>query len=136
MSVHRFVPELPARLRRALGRHELVARRLERARSFVIRFSCPGDQAALERLAALDGRTPPKGSFLLAEIDGELVAAAPLDIDAEPVSDPLRSTANILELLRLQAGYARRPQTHSLVLPKQGGGLARHGVSRRSTRWA
>jgi hypothetical protein len=48
------------------------------------------------------------GSFLLAEIDGELVAAAPIDVDAEPLSDPFRPTANVRELLRLQAGYVRR----------------------------
>ncbi len=110
MSVHRFVPELPALLRRALGRHELDACPLERAGSFVIRYSCPSDQTALERLAALDGRSLPEGSFLLAEIDGELVAAAPLDVDAEPVSDPFRSTANVRELLRLQASYVRQPR--------------------------
>jgi hypothetical protein len=59
-------------------------------------------------IAALDSQTLPEGSFLLAEIDGELVAAAPIDVDAEPLSDPFRPTANVRELLRLQAGYVRR----------------------------
>jgi len=116
MSVHRFVRELPARLRRALGRHQLEAYQLERAGSFVIRYSCPGDQAALERLAALDGRSLPEGSFLLAEIDGELVAAAPLDVDAEPVSDPFRPMSNVRELLKLQAGSVR-PRRDVLARP-------------------
>lgn len=116
MSVHRFVREVPARLRQALGRHQLEAYQLERGGSFVIRYSCPGDQAALERLAALDGRSLPEGSFLLAEIDGELVAAAPLDVDAEPVSDPFRPMANVRELLRLQAG-AVRPRRDVLARP-------------------
>ena len=110
MSVHRFVPELPARLRRALGRHELEACKLERAGSFVIRYSCPGDQAALERLAALDDRSLPEGSFLLAEIDGELVAAAAARRRRRACERPVRSTANVRELLRLQAGYVRRPR--------------------------
>jgi hypothetical protein len=56
-------------------------------------------------LAALDSRTLPKGSFLLAEINGELVAAAPLYVDAELLKDPFRRTANVRELLRLQAGH-------------------------------
>jgi len=96
---------------------------LERAGSFVIRYSCPGDQAELERLAALDGRSLPEGSFLLAEIHGELVAAAPLDVDAEPVSDPFRSTANVRELLRLQAGYVRQPRG-VLARPAEAGAAA------------
>ena len=66
-----------------------------------------GDEVALRRLAALDSRTLPKGSFLLAEINGELVAAAPLDVDADLLKDPFRRTANVRELLRLQAGHVR-----------------------------
>ena len=83
-------------------------RHLEPARPILIRHSGVGDQAALERLAALDSRTLRAGSFLLAEVDGELVAAAPLDIDEEPLSDPFRPTANLRELLRLQAAHVRR----------------------------
>jgi hypothetical protein len=60
------------------------------------------------RLAALDSRRLPEGSFLLAETDGELVAAAALDVDAEPTSDPFRPTANVRELLRLHARHVRR----------------------------
>jgi hypothetical protein len=59
-------------------------------------------------LAALDSRTLPKGSFLLAEVDGELVAAAPLDVDAELLKDPFRRTANVRELLTPQAGHVRK----------------------------
>ena len=98
------------RIRPALVRHEVGARHLEPARPILIRHSGVGDQAALERLAALDSRTLRAGSFLLAEVDGELVAAAPLDIDEEPLSDPTRSgpRANLRELLRLQAAHVRR----------------------------
>jgi len=41
-----------------------------------------GDSVALERLAALDSRGLPEGSFLLVQIDGEPVAAAPIEVDA------------------------------------------------------
>src|SRR5437764_6361057 len=79
-------------------------------RSILIRYSGIGDEAGLRRLAALDSRVLPPGSFLLAEIDGELVAAAPLDVDAEPLSDPFRPTANLRALLALRADHVRGPR--------------------------
>jgi hypothetical protein len=97
------------RLRPALVRHDVGAYQSERARPILIRQSGIGDEAGLERLAALDSRKLPEGSFLLAEVDGELVAAASLDIDdEEPLSDPFRPTANLRELLRLEAAHVRR----------------------------
>jgi hypothetical protein len=106
--VRRLVHELLALAPRALGRRELDAFQLELEGSILIRFSEAGDGAVLERLAALDSRTLPEGSFLLAALDGELVAAAPLDVDAQPLRDPFRRTANVRELLTLQAGHVRR----------------------------
>jgi len=73
----------------------------------LIRPSTLLDGAALERLAALDSRSLPDGSFLLAEVDGELVAAAPLEADADSLSDPFRPTHRIREFLELQV--AGRP---------------------------
>jgi hypothetical protein len=106
--LHHSIRELSALFRRTLGRHELRAFQLELAGPILIRHSGAGDQAALERLAALDSRTLPESSFLLVEIDGELAAAAPIDVDAELLRDPFRPTANLRELLRLQAGHVRR----------------------------
>ena len=108
VRIRHRIRDLSAHLRRALGSQEPRAYQLELEGPILIRYSGVGDQAALERLAALDSRTLPQGSFLLAEIDGELVAAAPIDVDAEPVSDPFRPTANLRELLKLQAGHVRR----------------------------
>jgi hypothetical protein len=65
------------------------------------------DRVALERLAALEGRTLPEGTFLLAEVHGELVAAAPIETDAEPLADPFRPTADICDLLAIQAARLR-----------------------------
>jgi hypothetical protein len=64
--------------------------------------------ARLERLAALESRRLPEGSFLLAEVEGELAAASLGIDDEEPLSDPFRPTANLRELLRLQAAHVRR----------------------------
>jgi hypothetical protein len=84
--------------------------------SVLIRHSGAGDHPALERLAAerlaaLDGRQVPTGTFLLAEVDGELVAAKPLDADAETLSDPFRSTANVRALLELRARNVRQDRS-------------------------
>jgi hypothetical protein len=73
----------------------------------VIRYSTASDSAALERLAALDGRRPTDTQFLLAEVGGVLVAAAPVDGLSEPLADPFRPTADIAELLKLRARRIR-----------------------------
>jgi hypothetical protein len=73
-----------------------------------IRTSRTDDDGALERLAALEGRGLPKGPFLLAEVGGELVAAAPLELDAPPLGNPFRPTADLCELLALRARQLRR----------------------------
>ena len=86
-----------------LGRRAPRAYRAEPGDAIVMRRSVSSDHAALERLAALESRRLPDGVFLVAEVDGEVVAATPLDVDAETLSDPFRRTAHIRELLELQA---------------------------------
>jgi len=73
----------------------------------LIRRSASGDRAALEQLAALDSRPLPAGAFLLAEVRDELVAAASLTADDEPMADPFRRTAEIRDWLRQQAAALR-----------------------------
>jgi hypothetical protein len=60
------------------------------------------DDDALERLASLEGRPLQDGSFVVAEVGGRLVAAAPLD-GGFPLADPFAPTAHLLPLLRLRA---------------------------------
>ena len=60
------------------------------------------DTASVWRLAALDDRRAPKGPALLAYVDGELRAAVGL-ADGQAVADPFHPTADIVDLLRLQA---------------------------------
>jgi hypothetical protein len=71
-------------------------------REIVIRRSAPDDGAAMSALAALDGREWRSGPALLAEVDGSLRAALPLD-GAEPFADPFRASAEIVALLELRA---------------------------------
>jgi hypothetical protein len=96
------------RFLQAFGSPARMAYHLELEKPIVIRRSGVGDETALTRLPALDSRTLPAGSFLLGEINGEVVAAVPLDADAAPLKDPFRATANVRELLLLQAGHVRR----------------------------
>ncbi len=77
--------------------------------SLTIRRSDRDDTRALRQLAALDSRPLPAGAFLLAEIDQELVAAAPLSGAAEPLANPFRQTTDIRDLLVARAHQLRQP---------------------------
>jgi hypothetical protein len=62
------------------------------------------DGEAINRLAALTGKHPPDGAVLLAELEGDPVAAIGI-FDGHAISDPHRSTLALrmrLRLLRLQ----------------------------------
>jgi hypothetical protein len=82
------------------GRNELTG-------TIMVRRSELYDMPALRRLAELEGRLLQAGSFLLAEIGDELVAAVPLDTDEEPMADPFRPTGDVRELLRTNARRIR-----------------------------
>jgi len=77
--------------------------------SSIIRASFRGsigegaDAERIDRLAALSGSRPPEGLVLLAELEGEPVAAVGL-FDRHTVADPARSNLPLrmrLHLLRL-----------------------------------
>jgi hypothetical protein len=104
--MHRRLHALSSRLRRITSR-DVPRVPLEVLESVLIRQSRDSDRDALECLAALDSRRLCEGAFLLAEVDGELVAAAPLDAEEEPSSDPFRPTATLREFLRLRAKQIR-----------------------------
>ncbi len=65
----------------------------------VLRRSVSQDAAALARLAQLDGAPRPVDAVLVAELDGEIVAAVPFD-GGRAIADPFRPTAELVELLR------------------------------------
>ena len=78
-----------------------------------IRVSGPTDAGPLLRLAALDSADPIDGRALVAEVDGHVLAALPLDGGA-PIADPFEQTAHVVGLLRAHAralGAASRPET-------------------------
>jgi hypothetical protein len=57
-------------------------------------------------LAELDSHPVPSGPALVAELDGELVAALPLD-GGEAIADPFRRSAEVVALLQLRARQIR-----------------------------
>jgi hypothetical protein len=67
-----------------------------------LRFAAAADADRLRRLAELDAAPAPFGPALVAEIDGRLRAALPLD-GGPAISDPFHRGAELVELLRLRA---------------------------------
>jgi hypothetical protein len=72
------------------------------APSVLIRAARGSDGPALARLAALDSAPVPTGHVLVAEADGELVAARSLATGAV-IADPFRPTADVVALLTLRS---------------------------------
>ena len=107
--------------------HELEARRRYSRPSWApeppvddvtLRLCTVQDDPALERLAQLESRELPGGRFVVAEVDGELVAAVPLAGGA-PFADPFRKTAHLLPLLRARARQLdARHRTWRMLVPR------------------
>jgi hypothetical protein len=82
------------------------------APSVLIRAARGSDGPALRRLAALDSSVVPAGELLVAEADGELVAARALTSDAT-IADPFRPTEDVRALLALRAAAVHVPVRRS-----------------------
>ena len=82
----------------------------------VIRLARPHDALAVEALAVLDAAESPRGRVLVAEVDGQIVAALPLDT-REAFGDPFRRTADLVALLeaRAQQLESERSGRHGLA---------------------
>jgi hypothetical protein len=68
----------------------------------ILRLATAADADRLLILAQLDSSRVPAGEVLIAEVDGRLQAALPLD-GGEPIADPFRRTAGLVALLRVHA---------------------------------
>jgi hypothetical protein len=75
--------------------------------AILIRRSEVIDKPAPRRHAALDSRRLPEGVFLLAEADGKIIAAAPLESDEPAVGDRSAEPEDVRRLLELQARSLR-----------------------------
>ncbi len=74
-----------------------------------LRFAVAADSDRLRVLAQLDSAPAPTGPALVAEVDGRLRAALPLD-GTPPIADPFHRGAELVELLRLRASQLGRSQ--------------------------
>jgi len=72
-----------------------------------LRYANAADAPRLEHLAQLDSSTAPRGATLVAEVDGRLRAALPLD-GSGPIADPFHRGAELIELLRVRARQLAR----------------------------
>jgi predicted ATP-grasp superfamily ATP-dependent carboligase len=86
---------LPATIASAVGAREEIS----------LRLALPDDDVAIHRLSELASRQLSGRVVLVAEADGEILAAA--SADGCVIGDPFRVTLDVAELLRLRAAQLR-----------------------------
>jgi len=91
----------------------------------VLRLCRVDDDPALEMLAILSGGRVEDGRYVLAEVDGTIVAGLPL-AGGEVIADPFRPTAHLLPLLHLRAEQLARPARSGGLLSRLALAAARH----------
>ena len=96
------------RLRDAAERARLNTNGATPVSRVTLRYAAAADSERLRRLAELDSAEPPAGGALIAEIDGRIRAALPLD-GSRPIADPFHRGAELIELLALRAAQLGRP---------------------------
>ena|SRR5437588_11520548 len=91
---------------RDLRRAAVHTRQLDAAQTPVtrvtLRYASAADSGSLRSLAELDSAEAPSGLALVAEVDGRLRAALPLD-GTGPIADPFHRGTELIELLRMRA---------------------------------
>lgn len=113
--------ELAAALRRPPARAQQIP-----PQEVAIRLSRDADGPALERLATLSEKRLRDVSLVVAESDGELVAAVPLEGRGPVLADPFQPTSELVGLLQLRARQVRSAT--------RGRTAARRGLLRRVAR--
>ena len=91
-----------------------------------LRLGSSADEERVRALAMLDGAELPPAPVLLAEVDGQLVAALALG-EGIAVADPFHRTADLIALLRARADQLdgtsqRRGQLRGVGRRRQGAG--------------
>src|SRR5476649_842407 len=95
------VNELEHSARRTYLKHAHDTAQLVADEPVSLRLCRVADDPALERLAQLEGTRIRQGRYVIAEVNGTIVAAQPLDGSA-PIADPFRKTSQVLPLLKLR----------------------------------
>ncbi len=84
--------------------------------SIAIRPARQDDYVALWSVASLDSAVVPPEPLLVAETDGEIVAALSLE-SGEAIADPFQRTAEAIALLEARADQLRSGRNHRHRLP-------------------
>jgi hypothetical protein len=96
---------------------------IQKMSGVTIRRLGAADRPTVLRLAELDSKDVPDGDLLGAEIEGRLVAVAPI-AGGETIADPFSRTGELRALLELRAAQVRDRQPRRSRL---GGLLSRRG---------
>jgi hypothetical protein len=116
MTLHDHQRDLDKWARVAYMRQSFPEPQAEKHEAVELRLCRVDDDPALERLALLEGRPAPAGRYVLAEVDGKVVAAVSL-VSGAVLADPFESTAHLLPLLELRAAQLAPEARHSRGLP-------------------
>jgi hypothetical protein len=108
--IHEHQRDLDRRTTAAYYARTLPEPAEERQEAVVLRLCRVADDGALERLALLEGRPAPTGRYVVAEVDGDVVAAMSL-VSGAVLADPFRPTAELVPLLELRASQIA-PEAH------------------------
>ena len=84
-----------------------LAREIGARRSITIRVAQEGDADRLGRLAELAGTDLPAGDVVVADSDGELIAALSLRT-GKTLTDPFHVTSDLVALLEVRAAQLHR----------------------------
>lgn len=82
-------------------------------RTLTLRTATAADAAGLHRLAQLDSQRDLRGTVLVAELDGQAVAALSVDED-RAVADPFARSAAAVAMLRARAARPAPRQARRL----------------------
>jgi hypothetical protein len=116
MTLHDHQRELDQRVRAAYLEKSFPDPQEENQEAVALRLCRVADDDALERLALLEGRPAPAGRYVVAEVDGDVVAAISL-VSGAALADPFKPTAHLMPLLELRAAQLAPEARRSRGLP-------------------
>jgi hypothetical protein len=101
-TLHDHSRDLDQRARAAFSGQVASIPTAENEDAVELRLCRVDDDAPLERLALLEGRPSPLGRYIIAEVNGSVVAAMSL-VTGVVLADPFESTEHLIPLLRMRA---------------------------------
>ena len=116
MTIHDHNRDLDRRARAAFVGQAGPTPATENEDAVELRLCRVDDDPALERLALLEGRPAPAGRYVVAQVDGSVVAAMSL-VSGAMLADPFAATAHLIPLLRLRAAQLAPEVRGSRGLP-------------------